>query len=227
MRLILFDIDGTLLNCGRQVAEVFISALREVYGTHGDLGSYSFAGRTDPGIVLDLMRASGIPQSAVLERLPRMQRLYLERLEDRLESSEMQLLPGVRDLLDRLAGKSDLTLGLLTGNWSQGARIKLSKFDLNGYFPFGAFGDDGFDRRDLVPAALTRAEAATGCRFKAAEVLIVGDSVLDVACGRAHGVPVLAVATGFTPAAALDAAGADWVTPDLLSAGNHVPLFAA
>jgi len=226
MRLILFDIDGTLMNCGRQVAQVFTSALREVYGTHGDVASYSFAGRTDPGIVLDLMSASGIPQSAVLERLPRMQRLYLERLGDQLEPSKMRLLPGVRDLLDRLASKDDLTLGLLTGNWSQGARVKLSKFDLNGYFPFGAFGDDGFDRRDLVPAALARAEEATGRRFEVDEVLIVGDSVLDVDCGRAHGVPVLAVATGLTPASALETAGATWVTPDLPSAGAYVPQFA-
>lgn len=227
MRLILFDIDGTLLNCGRQVAGFFLGALEEVYGTRGVLEGYSFAGRTDPGIVLDLMSAAGLHREAVLENLPRMQDLYLARLEEGLDREGMRILPGVEALLDRLSANSELTLGLLTGNWSRGARTKLSRFGLERYFPFGAFGDDGFERCDLVPAALRRAEEATGRCFSPEEVLIVGDSVLDVACGQAHGVPVFAVATGLTPAEALNDAGADWVAPDLLSAGLHLPLFAA
>ncbi len=227
MRLILFDIDGTLLRCGTQVGEIFRDALQDVYGTTGHLPGYSFAGRTDPGIVLDLVGSSGLDQETIVRRLPTMRELYLERLREKLDPARMRLLPGVVELLERLRGREDLTLGLLTGNWQGGAAIKLSPFDLARFFPFGAFGDDGFDRRELLPVALDRARAATGLDFRSEETLIVGDSVLDVACGRAHGVAVLAVATGYTSAAELDAAGADWVVPDLVDVGARYPLFAA
>jgi phosphoglycolate phosphatase-like HAD superfamily hydrolase len=227
MRLILFDIDGTLLLCGRQVAKAFTESLRQVYGTCGDLAGYSFAGRTDPGIVLDLMSASGLSRKEILEGLPTMRQLYLDRLTASLDPALMTLLPGVLETLDRLRDRPEVTLGLLTGNWRQGAMVKLRPFDLERYFAFGAFGDDGFDRRDLLPRALERAAATVGTSFDPRETLIVGDSVLDVACGRAHGVSVLAVATGYTSAEALGAAGADWVARDLLEAGDHLPLFAA
>jgi phosphoglycolate phosphatase-like HAD superfamily hydrolase len=132
----------------------------------------------------------------------------------------------VREILSRLETRADVVLALLTGNWEPGARIKLSRFDLGRFFPFGAFGCDGADRNDLPPVALARALAATGRRFRPEETLIVGDSVNDVACAQAHGIPVLAVATGRTPAAALTAAGADWVVSDLLAAEAAGPLFA-
>ena len=128
-----------------------------------------------------------------------------------------------RSLLGTLATRADVTLALLTGNWRRGAEIKLSRFDLNRFFGFGAFGCDGIERDELPPVALARAEEAVGRRFAPDEALIIGDSVHDVTCGRAHGIPVLAVATGRTPAAALGAAGADWVIPDLTAASTAVP----
>ncbi len=227
MRLILFDIDGTLLRCGRQVAEVFLSCLREVYGTVGDLEGYSFAGRTDPGIVLDLMTAAGVEQESVVAGLPRMRRLYLDRLEQSLDLSEMRLLPGVIRLLENLETQGEITLGLLTGNWQGGARTKLGRFGLNRFFSFGAFGDDGFVRQDLLPQAWSRARQETGCSFDREETLLVGDSVLDVDCGRAHGAPVLAVTTGSTTAEDLAAAGAHWVFPNLPAATERILAFMA
>lgn len=227
MRLLLFDIDGTLLRCGPQVKEVFASSLESVYGVRGDLEGYSFAGRTDPGIVLDLMTAAGLQREDVLARLPEMQARYLERLDFELEAPRMRLLPGVLEVLERLAVQPGVTLGLLTGNWHLGARIKLSRFGLNRFFAFGAFGDDGFQRRQLLPAALQRAATATGETFHPGETLIIGDSLLDVDCAHAHGVPVLAVATGYHSAAELTAAGADWVVAELPAAGVHLPLFGA
>jgi phosphoglycolate phosphatase-like HAD superfamily hydrolase len=227
MRLILFDIDGTLLRCGPQVYDVFMGALLEVYGTPVDPRGYSFAGRTDPGIVHDLLRPAGVPPERVDEGLPEMRRNYLERLEAGLDRERMRLLPGVLELLQELSARPDVTLGLLTGNWSDGARIKLSRFDLNGFFSFGAFGDDGVSRDLLPPVALDRAFHATGRRFQPEEALIIGDSLLDVACGQASGVPVLAVATGYTPADQLAAAGADWVAEDLWDARGPLAAFAA
>lgn len=218
MRLVLFDVDGTLLHCGRQVRPLFAAALEEVFGTAGAVHSYSFAGRTDPRIVLDLMTGAGVPRAEVLAALPRVREAFVARLAGGLDPAGMTLLPGVVDLLDRLAAAPGVALGLLTGNWRRGAEIKLAPFGLGRYFPFGAFGDDGVDRAELPPVAMARAAAATGRRFRPQDVLIVGDSPEDVACARAHGVDCLAVATGWTPAADLAAAGAAWVAADLPAA---------
>lgn len=227
MRLILFDIDGTLLRCGRQVAEVFISCLKQTYGTVGELDGYSFAGRTDPGIVLDLMTAGGVDKESVVAGLPEMRQLYLDRLEQTLDPKKMTLLPGVIDLLEHLTAIPDVTVGLLTGNWQGGARTKLERFDLNRFFSFGAFGDDGFIRRDLLPRAWVRASREAGRDFLPKDTLLVGDSILDVDCGLTHGVPVLAVTTGFTSAEDLATAGARWVVSNLPAAGDEIPLFVA
>ncbi len=223
MKLVLFDIDGTLLVCGPQVRPLFASALVEVFGTAGEVDSFDFTGRTDPGIVLDLITGAGLPEAVVRERLPRMRSLYTERLDRALDRRGMVLLPGVEEILERLAGRGDVVTALLTGNWEPGAKAKLSRFDLDRYFAFGAFGCDGVDRSELPPVALDRAERATGRRFRPEDVLIVGDSVHDISCAHAHGIPCLAVGTGRTPEAVLQAAGAEWVIGDLRQAARAVP----
>jgi len=215
VRLLLFDVDSTLIDCGGQPIGPFVAALIEVFGTAGDIASYNFAGCTDPQAVFDLMTGAGFPAEEVRARLPRMRDAYLPRLESTLDRGRMRLLPGVEELLGRLAARADVELALLTGNWEAGARTKLSRFDLNRFFPFGAFGSDGVERRELPPIALARAAQRRGRPVAAGEALIIGDSLQDVACARAHGIPVLAVATGKTPAGALAAAGADWVIPEL------------
>ena len=225
MKLILFDIDGTLLDCGRQVRPLLAGALEAVYGTAGDIAAYDFAGKPDPRIVLDLMIGAGVDRGTVLERLPRLQAHYLEALEQGLRVERMRLLPGVREVLDRLKRQSAVTLGLVTGNWEAGARIKLGRLGLNEYFAFGAFGDDGADRSLLPPVAQARATEHTGREFAADEILIVGDSLLDVECARRNGLRSLAVATGHTDAGALAAAGADWVIADLFEAHQCAPVF--
>lgn len=222
MRLLLFDIDGTLLHCGPQVRPIFASALQDVYGATGDLDRYDFAGKTDPRIVLDLLTATGRGREEILAELPRARALYLERLGERLEREGMCLLPGVVELLEELAAREDVVLALLTGNWEPGARTKLSHFGLNRFFGFGAFGCDGIDRHELPPVALDRAELKTGRRFRPEEALIIGDSLQDVACAKANGIPCLAVTTGRTTADQLAGAGADWVIPDLGAAAEYL-----
>jgi phosphoglycolate phosphatase-like HAD superfamily hydrolase len=224
-KLILFDIDGTLVNCGPQGRLLFEAALIEVFGTAGNLRAIDLAGKTDPGIALEALATAGFSPEAVLAELPRLKASYVARLAQALDRERMCLLPGLPEVLTRLAKRDDIVLALLTGNWEPGARIKLSRFDLNGFFAFGAFGCDGAARDLLPPVALDRAFQATGRRFRPEETLIVGDSLNDIACAHAHGIAVLGVATGHTTAATLEAAGADWVVPDLLAAGAAGPLF--
>ncbi len=225
--LILFDVDGTLLRCGPQVGPLFTGALEETFGGYGRLPGYSFAGKTDPRIVIDLVRATGRAEVEILSKLPAMRRTYLGRLASGLKRDGMRLLPGVRELLERLKSRDDVLLGLLTGNWRGGAEIKLGRFDLNRYFAFGAFGDDAVDRRDLVPVAIERAVERSGRPFEPRRTLIVGDTVLDVDCARSAGVKSMAVATGFTDAEHLEAAGADWVFPDLERAAPQFEAFVS
>ena len=193
---------------------MFRQALIDVFGTEGAAATYPFSGRTDARIVLDLM-AGFLPEHEVLARLPLMRERYLAELERVLDRGGMRLLPGLPDLLEDLAARPDVTLGLLTGNWEAGARTKLSRFDLNRFFPFGAFGSDATDRDDLPPVALERAARHAGRTFRPEEALVIGDSVHDVSCAHAHGISVLAVATGRTSAEELRAAGADQVVGDL------------
>ena len=225
MRLVLFDIDGTLVDCGPSVRRLFGSAMVETFGTAGPIDSYDFSGRTDDESVFALTAAAGLSLADVRDRLPLMKRLYLGRLERFLDPAEMRILPAVTGLLDDLAARTDLCLGLLTGNWRDGARIKLARVGLDGYFGFGAFGDDQPDRLGLPPVALARAAAVTGRRWRMEECLIVGDSPADVACAHAHDIPALAVATGRTPAEVLAAAGPRWLVNDLVGQWSH-PAFA-
>ncbi len=225
MKLILFDIDGTIVDCGGQARTAFATALHAVFGEAGPIDEYDFSGKTDTRIVVDLMTGAGRPRDEILATLPKLREEYLATLDRSLERAHMRVLPGIEPLLEHLAARDDIVLALLTGNWERGARIKLSRHDLNRYFGFGSFGDNVFDRNDLPPIALERAVAAAGRRFRPDEALIIGDSILDVGCARANDIPVLAVATGRTAPAALQAAGPTWLVDDLSGVLEH-PAFS-
>lgn len=215
--LALFDIDGTLLRAGRQVGRFFLEAMKEVYGTWGDASGYDFGGKTDPRIIVDLLVADGWEADRVRELMPAVRDRYLPALAEGLDAGQMEELPGVRPLLDRWSHSDRVGLGLVTGNWRQGAFTKLERLGLHSYFAFGAYGDDSEDRRRLPPVAVERAGAVFSRSFPARNVLIIGDTVHDVDCARHHDIPVLAVATGRTSRSRLEAAGATWVVDDLES----------
>lgn len=213
--LLLFDIDGTLLTCGTQVREVLEEVFSEVWGRRVEVDGYDFAGKTDDQIARELLIGAGIGERELEAVLPRAKERYLEVLEERLDRRGMRLLPGVVELLERLGGRAGVAVGLLTGNWERGGRTKLARFDLNRHFPFGAFGDGHADRLALPPTAWRRAREHVGRSFAPEETWIVGDSPLDVACAREHGIRCLAVATGWTAAEELAAAGAEVVVDEL------------
>jgi len=213
-RLVLFDVDGTLLSSGRRGLAAFSEALRRTFGTEGEIASYRFEGKLDPVIVADLMRGAGVPDEVVAERRPAALSLYLELLEEALAAEPPALKPGVADLVARVSASPSVVAALLTGNVRRGAEIKLSAAGLWPRFRFGVYGDEASRRVDLGPIALARALELTGRAFSPAETVVVGDARADVECGRALGARVVAVATGRTSAEELRAAGADTVFPD-------------
>jgi phosphoglycolate phosphatase len=213
-RLLLFDVDGTLLSGGAAARAAFAGALEEVFGTAGAMDTYAFEGKLDPLIVTELMREAGVADTVIAGGLARALALYADRLEAALAVQGPRLKPGVKELLDRVAAAPSTVPALLTGNVERGARIKLSAAGLWHRFRFGVFGDEAPRREELGPLALSRAREATGISFDGESCVVIGDSRQDIACGRAIGARVVAVATGKTPAAVLAAAGADIVLPD-------------
>ena len=212
-RLVLFDIDGTLLSGGRAARTVFAGALTEVFGTCGDVETFAFEGKLDPMIVRELLLAAGVPEETVLSRRAEALALYLDRLEAALASERPVLKPGVAAVLDGVARSGGAVQALLTGNVERGARIKLSAVGLWDRFAFGAFGDEAPRREDLGPVALEKARRL-GHAFTGPDCVVVGDAPQDVACALALGARIVAVATGKTPAERLAQAGADVVLPD-------------
>jgi phosphoglycolate phosphatase len=196
-KLILFDIDGTLLSAGRAARESILASLTAVFAWKGSGEGHDFSGKTDPQIVRELV-AETVGPERFEEGLTRALEAYLEELARRLTPELVVPKPGVAQLLERLSVEANVTLALLTGNLERGARLKLDPPDFNRYFPFGAFGSDSPDRYRLPTIALERARAHTGQVFSGKSVVIVGDSIHDVLCGRDLGVKAVAVATGPT-----------------------------
>lgn len=215
MKLLLFDIDGTLVLTGGAGARAMVRAFEDVYGFFNGLGSLSMAGRTDAWIVAQMAAAHGVPADA--DRVRRLHDTYLGYLTEEVlrDGPRKSLLPGVRDLLDTLMSRNDAYLALLTGNFRQGARIKLEHFDLWRYFPAGAFGDEAHDRNGLLWKALADVQEAGGPAFRPADVVVIGDTPLDVAVAVAGGARSLGVATGSYGVDELRESGADVALPDL------------
>jgi phosphoglycolate phosphatase-like HAD superfamily hydrolase len=197
VRLLLFDIDGTLLHARGAGRRAVKAALERVYGTVGAIDRYDLGGKTDRRIVFDVLEAAGLSREAVRERLDDFFEDYARGLVDEIgDGRNVVTLPGVLSLIERLHGTQDAVLGLLTGNIEEGARIKLTPHGLWSYFSVGAFGSDDMDRRRLPSLAARRAHALVGYQFRPEEVLVIGDTPLDIDCARAFGAVAVAVATG-------------------------------
>ena len=197
MRLVLFDIDGTLLREGVAPKIAFARALRETYATAGPVGTFRFAGMTDPECVTEIMRLAGVAEEVIHQRRDECLRRYVEHLESEMPNYEgARLFPGVRELLERLNKLDDVVVGLLTGNVLRGAQLKLRRWNLEPYFRFGAFGDDHADRSVLAAIALEKARALLGQPFMGSDTTVVGDTPKDISCARAIGARAVVVATG-------------------------------
>ena len=216
-RLLLFDIDGTILSTEGAARRAFMRALVDVYGTAGPLEDHPFDGKTDPQIARELMGAAGFGDADIDARLADLWDRYLAEFATEMAATDYhtRVYPGVREVLKQLAAHDDVVLGLLTGNIARGAALKLGSAGLDHYFRLGAFGSDCEQRHGLPQIAVDRARELTGRAFSGKDVIVIGDTPSDVHCGRSLGVFALGVATGRHGRAELLAAGADEVFEDL------------
>lgn len=216
-KLVLFDIDGTILRSAGAGRRAITTALAEAIGDATAFERIRFDGKTDPQIVVELLEAAGHTGPHSDERVRALCARYVSLLEDELASATgLRLMPGFPTILDRLEATSDVVLGLLTGNLARGATLKLRAAGLDPErFRVGAFGSDSGYRHDLPAIAAERAAPIFGRMPAGEEVVIIGDTPADVACGSAIGARTVAVATGSYGVEELEACGAHAVFADL------------
>jgi len=205
----LFDIDGTLLTTGGAGQTAMERALSAVFGIDRIEGEILAAGRTDRAITADLFAAHGVDADAASFR--RFVSEYLRRLPETLRELQGRILPGVVELLDTISARGDISVGLLTGNFRDGAAVKLRHYQLEHHFAYGGFGDEHHDRDDVARSALAAARERDRQDWQGDAVWVLGDTPSDVRCARAIGARAVAVATGIFSHAELDR-----TAPDLL-----------
>jgi phosphoglycolate phosphatase-like HAD superfamily hydrolase len=212
MRLVLFDIDGTLIDSGGAGVRSLDLALNDLFSIENGFQGISMAGKTDTQIIKEGIIKHGLSANGTIDAVIK---AYLNYLRREINNDRKHVKPGIYEALEELKPLQDLGLGLLTGNIEQGARIKLEPFRLNEYFPAGAFGSDDEDRNNLLPIAVKRFEELFQQKIEPDNCIIVGDTPRDVECAHIYGAMCIAVATGPYSYDDLIEAGADYVFQDL------------
>lgn len=197
MKLLLFDIDGTLIQANGAGKRMLAAALQDVFGTTGPIESYNFGGKTDTRIITDLMVAAAIPLPDITTKLPVVFEQMTHYATKSFPHDNIQPCPGVMPLLEALNRRSDVVLGLLTGNIETTAPLKLAAAGINpAQFRVGAYGSQHIDRDHLPALAMYQATQLTQHPFAGQNTVIIGDTPLDIQCARAGATRVIAVATG-------------------------------
>jgi len=195
MKILLWDIDGTLIRTGNAGHRAMNAAALAVFGLRDAFSHFDFGGRTDPWVLDLLCRQHNLAPTP--EHIKRFYAVYVESLRVELHNPKALTCAGIRNTLAHLTSSTDIVLGLLTGNIVAGAQAKLEHFGLWGYFPFGAFADDSGERNRLGPIALDRARRHLGrTDIAPADLIVIGDTPHDIACARAVGAHAVATATG-------------------------------
>jgi phosphoglycolate phosphatase-like HAD superfamily hydrolase len=217
-KLVLFDIDGTILMTAGVGRRAIRRALLEAMGLAGPIDGVRFDGKTDPQIVRELLEAADHPDADDPECVWEVCRQYVRLLEAELAGADgsVRVLDGVGELLRVLEGRADTLIGLLTGNMERGAQLKLTSAGLDpARFAVGAFGSDAVERRELPAFASRRAKPLMGRAPSGNAMVIIGDTPSDVTCGASLGARAIGVATGSYSVAELQDAGAYAAFPDL------------
>jgi len=192
--LLLWDIDGTLIDSGGAGERALRLALQREFAIEDAFAWLEYFGRTDLWIARSILEKHH--GAATPKTIRRFLAAYLKALGEEMNNPHARILPGIADIIARVSGTSAIAQGLLTGNLRQGAETKLGHLGLWAAFPFGAFADDAEQRDDLGPHALRRASAHCGNNFSPAQVFVIGDTPHDISCGKAIGANTVAVATG-------------------------------
>jgi phosphoglycolate phosphatase-like HAD superfamily hydrolase len=221
-KLILWDIDGTLIVSGRAGIFALAKAFQKIYGREPDFTKLDVSGRTDQWIARQVLEQQGLP--ATLENIHAYLEAYLELLQGELGTRPGRVLPGIVELLEKFKHNPGVAQGLLTGNLQRGARIKLEHYKVWHYFAFGAFGDDSPLRNELGPHAVRRAREKHATEFAPENIFVIGDTPHDIECGKAIGAKTIGVATGSFSVADLQQHQPTAVFPDFSDAAAFVRL---
>ncbi len=223
MKLLLFDIDQTLINTGGAGLRALDRACFQLFGIQNAMQGISPHGKTDPAIAREILRVR-------LERNPSelngdIQSIlegYLFFLKEEVQTSHTyRVLPGINSLLDEMSLRDDVILGLATGNVESGAHIKLDRGNLNRYFEFGGFGSDSEDRSELVRKAADKAAIRHGGGIPASDIFVIGDTPLDIDAGKRAGFKTVGVATGSYSIEQLLDSGATFAVADFEQGHDH------
>ena len=194
-RLILFDVDQTLLSTRGGDRKALNTAFSELYGIEDAFEGVGFGGRMDLSIMAEVYRINNVAEGD--RRLEDFKAIYFEHLARILPEWDSGIVyPGVRELLGTLESEEEVQLGLATGNFREAAFIKLRRYGLDGYFLEGGFGGDHPERPEVVADAITKCQALSGAVYERNEIFVIGDSISDVEAGQANGINSIAVATG-------------------------------
>lgn len=218
MRLILFDIDGTLIDSGGAGVRALDLAMKELFALENAFQGISMAGKTDTQIIREGLVKHDLSTDGTIDAVIN---AYLRYLAQEINNDRKHVKPGIYEILVELQTLSNVGMGLLTGNLEKGARIKLEPFGLNEYFPSGAFGSDDENRNNLLPFAVKRFENIFQKKIEMEKCIIVGDTPRDVECAHIYGAICIGVATGPYSYDVLVEAGADYVLKDLT---DHQPI---
>ena len=217
-KLVLFDIDGTLVSTGGAGTRSMNLAFNELFGVQDAFKNIPMAGKTDLQIMKEGLKTHGLPH--LDGNVEKMMNGYIKFLQIEINNPMKHLMPGIKESL-ALLNEMSMTIGLLTGNLEKGAKIKLGAFNLNEYFLDGAFGSDDEDRDKLLPIAIDKF-SGKGFKFFPADCIVVGDTPRDVRCAKIHGAGCIAVATGPYSKEALLDTKADIVIDSLAETDKYI-----
>ena len=220
-KLLLWDIDGTIIATQGAGEAAMDLAMLEVFGINGQLSEIDYSGRTDPLLGRMICEHYGIP--VMREKIESFVESYVRNLASILAKKPATLLPGM-EVLSELASRTNFLQGLLTGNVRAGGECKLSSVDAWSHFAFGSFADNCFDRNELAPKALEIASQQFGKDFTSDQVFVIGDTPRDIECGQVISAQTIGVATGKYSAGDLLEAGADHVFEDLSDRGAFLEI---
>jgi len=221
-KLVLFDVDRTLVKFAESHKNSFSNVFKKVYGVDTTIDVVDHHGMTDQQVIIEVLKKKGLNEKLVRLKMNDSMKVLTKAFEKNSKKEEIIVLNGVKKLLSELE-KRKVSLGLVTGNIESVARIKLKKAGLNGYFKFGGFGNDAIDRTDMIKIAIKTAEKKFDFR-RDNNVFFVCDNLRELKSGKKAGVKVISVATGLYSTKELKSAGADFVLEDLSDVNNFLKI---